>query len=116
MLHCCLESILINNVFYFFLDGEETTVKEHDYEYIPQTASLYKLHLKPKKIQDAKVICEDEGAILYYPDTENNLSTMMSFFKNKYKEAFPNNLLLGLEKAENEFKTIDGKLKYITVR
>ncbi|CAH2086311.1 unnamed protein product [Euphydryas editha] len=51
-----------------------------DYKYIEETKSFYKIHTLHRTWQDAKEKCAMEGATLFYPDDDDEVNAVISYW------------------------------------
>lgn len=88
---------------------------EYSYDFIPQTKSLYKLHHTIKTFHEAMITCDEEGAVLFYPESKDESNAVLTFIKNKYRETLPKKLYFGSVKPANVLEKLSSKLFFLTV-
>lgn len=79
-----------------------------DYFPIPHIKALYKIYRTPKTFEGAKTTCENEGASLYYPETEEESNAVLSFMKT-CKDSNAYGWYLGIVRSGTNFEPINGK-------
>ncbi|KAJ8722474.1 hypothetical protein PYW07_003654 [Mythimna separata] len=80
-----------------------------DYTYIESVQSFYKIHSVARTWNEAKRMCAQEGAMLYYAENVEEREAVASFW-NRTQPLMPW-VFVGLtdQMAEGIFKTVDGK-------
>ncbi|RVE55020.1 hypothetical protein evm_000439 [Chilo suppressalis] len=79
----------------------------NDYTYLEETDSFYKVHKIRKTWQDAKYVCDMEGATFFYPQDETEANVVLEFWK---KTQNLNYFYIGVADlvVEGVFVTTDG--------
>ncbi|XP_072943532.1 macrophage mannose receptor 1-like [Epargyreus clarus] len=100
----CLFFVLLQSVF----RNAQSLNFWPEYEYLAETKSYYKIHTMPKTWNDAKTHCEREGAKLFYPEHNDEASTVISLWEEK--QPFIHWVFIGMTTTnDNVFKNADGK-------
>lgn len=83
----------------------ETTFRK-DYIYNEQFSSFYKLHRVLNSWGQAKVICQQEGALLFYPETKDESMYVSNAFYTQYNKGW-----IGISDllVTKQFETVTGK-------
>lgn len=89
--------------------GQERNFFRADYRFNPDFSSFYKLHKTGRSWTDAKIRCQREGAILFYPETQAEADFVSTYIKENLKN-FPQ-MWIGISDiiAEGDFETVNGK-------
>ena len=106
-----------------FVD-QQRHLKPHreDYNYVEAVENFYKFHTPSKNWRDAKRVCVQEGASLFYPENSDEANAVIAFWKlyQNNTPAYNTWVFVGISDImyEGEFETIDGKvfLKYIHLK
>lgn len=80
-----------------------------DYVYIDSTKSFYKIHTIHRAWEDAKEMCDFEGATLFYPYDEDEAKAVINYWNQTLP--FPW-IFIGVStpNVREVFETVDGKL------
>ncbi|KAL0842207.1 hypothetical protein ABMA28_014368 [Loxostege sticticalis] len=80
-----------------------------DYKYVEATESFYKFHTMSKKGQDAKDMCELEGATIFYPEDQNEADAIRQLW-NETQVVLPR-IYIGVASwiVKGVFETFDGR-------
>ncbi|XP_041977472.1 macrophage mannose receptor 1-like [Aricia agestis] len=74
----CLLLVLLYS--FSITNGKPDKFFRKGYKYLEETKSFYKFHTVHKKWEDAKSICEMEGATLFYPQDEEEANAVISYW------------------------------------
>ncbi|KAJ8722601.1 hypothetical protein PYW07_003781 [Mythimna separata] len=80
----------------------------NDYSYIETEKSFYKYHISGQTWADAKRTCVQEGAILWYPDNDDEMHAVISLWNT----TLPACVHVGMSDfmMNGQFETVEGKL------
>ncbi|XP_023935049.1 macrophage mannose receptor 1 isoform X2 [Bicyclus anynana] len=78
-----------------------------DYYYLKEVRSFYKIHTLHKTWDDAKVQCEMEGAKLFYPDDDDEVTAVIDYWNSTQPFSW---IFVGIStpNVKEVFETVDG--------
>ncbi|XP_068629452.1 macrophage mannose receptor 1-like [Battus philenor] len=79
-----------------------------DYKYLEATQSFYKIHTIHKTWESAKRKCSLEGAMLFYPEDQNEADQVLSYMKETQPQFAWVFIGVSSKLAKGVFKSVDG--------
>ena len=111
--------MLLTIVFLFVDQQRHFKPHREDYNYVEAVENFYKFHPTPKNWRDAKRVCAQEGASLFYPENSDEANAVIAFWKLYQSNTKTDDtwVFVGLSDiiTEGEFETIDGEYLFIFV-
>lgn len=83
-----------------------------DYKYIEDAQAFYKIHTIHRTWEDAKETCSKEGALLFYPNDDDEANIVLNFWNNTQPFSW---VFIGIStpNVKQVFETVDGELSNI---
>ncbi|XP_045785080.1 macrophage mannose receptor 1-like isoform X1 [Maniola jurtina] len=109
MISCNRLFVLILVQYVAHLTYSQPSVKffRKDYEYLEATQAFYKIHTLHKSWDDAKLKCEMEGALMFYPEDEDEAAAVTEYWNNTQPFSW---IFIGVStpNVKEVFETVDG--------
>ncbi|KAJ8722639.1 hypothetical protein PYW07_003819 [Mythimna separata] len=80
-----------------------------DYIYLEAVENFYKFHTIPQTWADAKRVCSQEGASLFYPENDKEVNAVIAIWNANHSNVAKITLGLSDILVEGLFETIDGR-------
>ncbi|RVE40947.1 hypothetical protein evm_014403 [Chilo suppressalis] len=98
---------VVINLFVFIYAQRDKKFFRKDYTYLEETDSFYKIHTIHRTWQDAKAVCEMEGATFFYPEDEAEANAVLEFWNKTQPFSW---VYIGVSDllVKGVFETIDG--------
>ena len=97
-------------MFLLFLDGQrDKRFFRKDYSYLEPSEGFYKIHTLHKSWYEAKRICAQEGASLFYPESNDEANDVIDFWNATQPFNF---VYIGISDlvVKGVFESIHGKI------